>query len=149
MTVRTSTHRIIRNVFVQDAYHIGKTFHAHDSIQPSTNGIRGVQPSTVGMARRNDGGTQGMSSGKRPVRQSTAQGSFKANGKGAPGATFSAAELEKIKKDAFNQGVRAYEADRVRNANEAARQAMDSWVRERIDSRAVDDAGMRALLGGA
>jgi hypothetical protein len=84
----------------------------------------------------------------RPIKPTTANGAFKVGTGGAAG-NRSAADIEAIKKAAFEKGVRDYHDKRVRDGHHAALQRNEDWVADRINSRSVDDAGMRALLGGA
>jgi hypothetical protein len=154
MTTKTNSTKVIHRVVIMDSNGIGKiprTFNAKDSIRPCTSGVQGLRPSTVGLAARNTTGTQGQSAGTRQAKNTVEKG-FKTSQNGAAGnrvaeKTPSAAEIDKIKKSAFEQGVRAYNEGRVRDQQEEAKRAMESWVKDRIDSRAMDDAGMRELLG--
>jgi hypothetical protein len=89
-----------------------------------------------------------MSSGKRAAKVSGPEGSFKANGKGAPGTTTTPAEIEAVKKAAFEQGVHDYHNRKVRDEHQAALKKMEDWVQDRINAHPWDSSDIQAALGG-
>jgi hypothetical protein len=147
MTTKTNSTKVIRRVFVCDSNTIGKlgrTFNALDAVIPSTRGLQGVRASTTGLAARKGAGAVAA----RPIKETSAQG-FKAGPGGVAGNRQtakgpSAADIEKIKRDAQAKGVADYNASRERDQQNA----MDNFISDYIAAKPLGDEALRALIGG-